>query len=304
MTTNPLVSILIPAHNAEKSLRAAINSCLNQGYEPIEICVLDNASTDGTSQIIDGITDPRVKKLSNDKKGIATARNILVAQAKGKYIAWLDADDIAMPNRIQSQVAFMEDYPEVGVLGSWVNVRAHKGLNKVKWPEGNTSLQAWLCFRNPFVQSSLMIRRTLNPVYNEAYDYMEDYEWILNMRNKTEFQILPEFLCSYYAPQFAIADKVISYGQDAKLQQLWEQQWNGQYLSLFNFIRGHHCNSQEVLADIKSIFKNSAVKEEKAIVIYQAIRLAAKFPSGSTVLYAFINLKWWRAAHKIRPRYI
>jgi glycosyltransferase involved in cell wall biosynthesis len=303
MAHNPLVSILIPAHNAQETLAAAIHSALNQGYQNIEICVLDNASTDNTAGIINTIADPRVKKLNNTQKGIAIARNLLVATAKGKYIAWLDADDIAMPNRIQAQVNFMEEYPEIGVLGSWVKVRAHHGLKTVQWPQGNAALHAWLRFRNPFVHSSLMIRSSLAPAYSEAYDYVEDYEWLLNMRHKTEFQILPEFLCSYYAPQAAIAGKAASYGQHAKLQQLWEQQWAGQYLPLFHFIRAQPCEPHLVLADLKSIFNASLSKEEKAISVYYALRLVAKFPQFRTILFALKNMRWWWLARAVMPRY-
>jgi len=188
MGHSPLVSILIPAHNAEKTISAAINSCLNQSYDLIEVLVLNNASTDNTQLVIDGFKDKRLHSFSSSEKGIAKARNLLVTKAKGKYIAWLDADDISMSKRIEKQLDFMEDCPEVDVLGTYVKVRGSSKISAVKWPCGNGALQAWLKFRNPFVQSSLMIRATAKPSYNSDFDYIEDYHWVFQNKKNLELQ--------------------------------------------------------------------------------------------------------------------
>jgi glycosyltransferase involved in cell wall biosynthesis len=105
----PLISVLMPAFNAEAHIAEAIQSILQQSFTNFELIILNDGSTDRTSQIIDGFADPRIHKMDlQPNQGLVSARNRLVAAARGRYIAFLDADDIAFPDRLQKQFIFLE----------------------------------------------------------------------------------------------------------------------------------------------------------------------------------------------------
>ena len=87
------VSILMPAHNAEKTILRAVNSLLEQSYENVEIIVVDDCSTDNTLKILSQIEDKRLKVIPSEKIGVAKARNITLANANGEFIAFCDSDD-------------------------------------------------------------------------------------------------------------------------------------------------------------------------------------------------------------------
>ena len=110
--TNPLVSAIMPAYNAEAFLERALESLLAQDYEPFEVVVCDDGSTDGTRQILDRY--PAVKVVSQENQGAAAARNTAVAASTGELIAFFDADDEWPANRLTLQAAYLADHPEAG----------------------------------------------------------------------------------------------------------------------------------------------------------------------------------------------
>ena len=104
----PLVSVLMPAFNVEKYIESAIESILDQSYLNFELIILDDGSIDQTRKLIDQYSDSRIKKMYHDQNmGLVLTRNQLVSSASGRYIAFLDADDLAMPERLQVQVNFL-----------------------------------------------------------------------------------------------------------------------------------------------------------------------------------------------------
>ena len=124
----PLVSVLMPVYNAEKYLAASIGSILAQTYGDFELLICDDASTDGSLEIVRSFDDTRMTLLTNrENLGNAATRNRLIEHASGEYVAVLDADDTAEPDRLARQVDFLERNPEIGLCGSWVNVIGHDG---------------------------------------------------------------------------------------------------------------------------------------------------------------------------------
>ena len=100
-----LVSIIIPAHNCEKYIADAINSCINQNYSNIEIIVVNDGSTDSTQVIVEGfLYDPRVKLINQENQGVSTARNVGINNSSGKYITFLDSDDTLAPDTIRKNI--------------------------------------------------------------------------------------------------------------------------------------------------------------------------------------------------------
>jgi glycosyltransferase involved in cell wall biosynthesis len=111
MTQQPLVSILIPAYNAERWIAQTVHSALNQTYTRTECVILDDGSTDDTWLIAQQLAagKPNVKVVSQFNRGASAARNAAYKLAQGDYIQWLDADDLLSPNKIAQQVARLED---------------------------------------------------------------------------------------------------------------------------------------------------------------------------------------------------
>ena len=117
---SPQISVVMPAYNAEKYITEAIDSILFQTFKDFEFIIINDASTDSTKDIIESYKDPRIKLVNNEQnKGVAKSLNIGISVACGKYIARMDADDIALPERFQKQFDFMEQHPNIDVCGSW-----------------------------------------------------------------------------------------------------------------------------------------------------------------------------------------
>lgn len=112
MNENPLVSIITPAYNAGIYLGDTIRSVLAQTYSNFEHIIIDDGSTDNTEEVAKSFSDPRVKYIQQKNSGQSTARNLGITNAKGKYIAFLDADDFFLPEKLSSQVNYLEAHPD------------------------------------------------------------------------------------------------------------------------------------------------------------------------------------------------
>lgn len=117
---DPVVSVVMPVHNAESFVNAAVSSVLNQTYQDYELLVLDDGSTDSSCETIMKLAggNARVGIYQQGNQGFARSLNSLLAMARGRYLARLDADDIAEPNRLATQVEVMESCADVIVLGT------------------------------------------------------------------------------------------------------------------------------------------------------------------------------------------
>ncbi len=177
MNNKILISVLMPAYNAEKYIGEAIESILRQTYKNFELIIADDASTDETWQVIQDYLkkDKRIKAFKNKKNlYIAGNRNRLISLAKGKYIAWQDADDISMRHRLEEQVEYMEKYPKVGILGGFLKIIDGKGTTKyVRTYAAEDNLLRKKIFRySPVAQPTAMIRRK---IFNEIGAYSLRY---------------------------------------------------------------------------------------------------------------------------------
>ena len=114
----PKVSIIIPAYNAESTIKYTLVSVREQTYRDYELIVIDDGSTDRTVEIVRELADDRVKVFSYKNAGLPTARNRGIQRATGEYIAFLDADDLWTKDKLEKQIAILEANPEVGVVYS------------------------------------------------------------------------------------------------------------------------------------------------------------------------------------------
>lgn len=180
-TLTPRVSVVMAVYNGEKYLREAINSILSQTYTDFEFIIVDDGSTDSSSDIIAEYKDNRIVSLANTvNKGLIYSLNKGLDQAKGEYIIRMDADDLSAPNRIEEQVKYMDRNPEIGISGTSY-VFFGDGITSKKRRLERSPLQnkANLIFFPVVAHPSVIMRKSILNTYNlryrEEYKHAEDY---------------------------------------------------------------------------------------------------------------------------------
>jgi glycosyltransferase involved in cell wall biosynthesis len=111
-----LVSAIIPTYNRARDVRIAVATALQQTYQPIELIVVDDGSTDGTAEALRREFGDRLRILAKPNGGVSSARNAGLAAARGEYLALLDSDDEWLPTHVEAQVAFLESHPDFGMV--------------------------------------------------------------------------------------------------------------------------------------------------------------------------------------------
>jgi len=182
---SPLVSVITAAYNAERFIREAVDSVLAQTLTDFELIVVDDASTDATADILKSYADKRIRVLRNERNlKRAAARNIGAAIARGKYVAIHDADDIALPHRLETQVRYLDLHPRVVVVGSQAVGIGEQGNVLGVWdypPAADIDIKWALLHDNPFIHSAVMLRRGVleqvgNYLESSDVELVEDYE--------------------------------------------------------------------------------------------------------------------------------
>jgi glycosyltransferase involved in cell wall biosynthesis len=200
----PRVSILLSVHNAESTVGASVASLLAQTWTDFELLLVDDASTDGTAAVLDTFTDPRIRRLRLPVNlGLTAALNEGLRMARGKYLARLDADDVATPDRLARQVAFLDAHPEIGVLGSSYEMRP-PGCDPVPFrnPSEQTHLRFAMLFDNAIAHPTVLMRRSLLANgYDPAFPCAQEYALWAALWDCCGLLNLPETLVIYgHAP--------------------------------------------------------------------------------------------------------
>ena len=171
----PAVSVIMTVYNGEQYLAQALDSIRRQSLSQFEFVIVDDGSEDRTPEILveAQVADPRIRVISMPRLGRAPALNVAWTHANGLYIANLDADDMAEPNRLERQLAFLQHHPEVGLVGTASRVfYEDTGKEMVRRPPtSDPELRRALVRYNPFQHSSVMMRRH---VLEEVGGYTED----------------------------------------------------------------------------------------------------------------------------------
>lgn len=211
-TSKPKVSVLVPVYNAEKFISATISAVLGQTFSDFELILADDASNDSTEKIIKAFDDKRIIYVRNEKNlGITANRNKLIDLAKGEYIAVLDHDDICLPNRLETQVKFLDEHKEVAMIGSWFELTCPKGapfwrrmITNLGWVWCHPMYPNWddLWQGNVMMHPTIMYRRKvfsdLGIKYRADYSPAEDYDLVRQaMEKELKLVNLPQILMKY-----------------------------------------------------------------------------------------------------------
>jgi len=177
----PNVTVLLPVYNGEKYLQETMQSILGQTYTDFEFLIVDDGSTDNSPKIVQSFQDPRIRIMENPERlKLSGALNRGIKEAKGKYIARMDADDIALPLRLQRQVEYMEQHPDIGMCGTAIEIFGNVKTRKDIYPRTAEEIKAYALFDCPFCHPTVMMRRDLllkhDLWYDGSYYPTEDYE--------------------------------------------------------------------------------------------------------------------------------
>lgn len=218
------VSVVIPVYNKADFLREAVESILHGTYTDLELICVDDKSTDGSMALLRSISDPRLRILElPENVGPGRAANAGMDAAQGEYIVRMDADDIAVPERVALQVAFMDAHPEVGASGGQLQLFGEED-QPWNFPLDADHCSAQLLFGVPVAQPASILRRSVLLEHGLRFDPAwprigEDWMFWLLMAPQTRFANLPEVLVRYRrGPQN------ISHGSDKVANFTWLQQ--------------------------------------------------------------------------------
>jgi len=201
MMENLPVSVLMSVFNAEKYIREAIDSILNQSFTDFEFIIINDGSTDSSRDIVKSYTDSRIKLFDNEKNlKVAHTCNRSLSLAKGKYLVRMDADDIAMPERIAIQFDFMEKHPDIGLCGSWYeNFGEIEGISK--YETDHDKIRFLMLFRNPVLHPSSIIRKEIvdqnHLLYDPEFIAGEDHDFLVRLAEVTKVANIPQVLMKY-----------------------------------------------------------------------------------------------------------
>lgn len=211
----PRVSVITPIHNGEEYLAAAIASILAQSWTDFEYLLVDDASTDGSLAILRDLAagDDRLRVLVSERcANHSNAINLALRIAQGEYVAICDADDLAHPERIARQVHYLDNHPEVGVLGAQVQQIDSAGhvVGNLAFPRTCAMARWTILFSTPVLHSAAMVRRALLAEiggYDDGWQYANDYSLWAALIERTGITNLPEMLVSYriHAQQMSAA---------------------------------------------------------------------------------------------------
>lgn len=194
----PLVSVLTPLYNAEKYILKQMNSVLGQSYENIEFIIVDDCGNDNSVRLVLKNNDERIIIKNNIKNiGIVKSTNEALKIAKGKYIVFLDDDEIIPFDRIESQVSYLEANPSIGlVIGKTVNIDENDNyLNEINlFMRRPDELRAMLLFQNYIGNGATMVRREVieknNIIFQEESYGMQDYLFYTKLSKITKFSMI------------------------------------------------------------------------------------------------------------------
>lgn len=204
MAQSPQVSVIVPVYNGAQTIKRALDSVLAQAFSSLEIIVVDDASSDRTVELVAQYQDDRLTTIqSAENCGAGAARNKGIAAARGRWVAFLDADDAWKPNKLARQVELLDRSSKpVAACATGYNIekngrRLAVALNLTPQQFRNDILFG--CTISP--GSTLMVEREVFETiggFDEAFKRLEDWDWLLRFSERYDMEFLPEALADIY----------------------------------------------------------------------------------------------------------
>ncbi len=233
-TDNILVTVVMCVYNTPNEyLCEAVGSILAQTHKNFELIIVDDASTIEGSYGDDLFADSRITIVKNEvNSGPSYSRNVAFAMAKGKYIAIMDSDDISLPQRLEKQVEYLENHPEVVVCGTWFKHFGEKSNEVKRTFDDNDYYRCCLLFGNAptMLNPSVMIRKSTmekhHIVYDERLRKAEDYKMWVQMSKVGIFTNLNEILLYYRVHKAQTSQKLRTKDTSEYDWLVWKEQFD------------------------------------------------------------------------------
>jgi glycosyltransferase involved in cell wall biosynthesis len=199
----PKVSVIIPAHNAVKYLPNSLESLLQQSFTDWEALIINDGSTDEIEKWASEITDPRVTLILQSHQGVSIARNHGIGLSKGKYIAFLDADDLWEATKLEKQVNYLDRHLNVGLVYTWTAFVDESAKSTGRISSSNAQGKIWLqLLQNEIIPctSTVMIRRDCFDgvgMFEAKLTHAEDLELWVRIAQKYPVGVIKEVLTQY-----------------------------------------------------------------------------------------------------------
>ena len=212
------VAVVMPFYNASLYIKESVESILSQTFTDFNFYIIDDGSTDNSISIIEAFNDPRIILIKNfENKGIVESLNSIFKKVKEEYIVRMDADDIAILNRIEKQVQFMDSNPEIGITGSWFSILGSNEL--ISPPLSHDEIAISLMDYSAIGHPTVIIRRVTwykaKMQFNKNALHIEDYEcWTKAVVNGIKLANIPENLLLYRKHTEQISSKFINQQND------------------------------------------------------------------------------------------
>lgn len=198
----PLISVVIPLYNRARLIKKAVESVLNQSFKDIELFVVDDGSTDEPQKVLQTITDSRLKTIYLSNQGVSCARNKGIQAAQGEWIAFLDSDDLWLPNKLEAQLLLIEKQKTFWTHGEeiWIRNSVRVNPHKKHQKQGGRIYLASLplCVVSP---SAVMIHKNIFQtagLFDPLLPAAEDYDLWLRISSRYEISYTSEFLIEKY----------------------------------------------------------------------------------------------------------
>lgn len=154
----PQITVAMPVYNDEAYVQEAIDSIIGQKFTDFQLLIVDDGSTDSTPDILASYDDKRIRIIRHERnKGRPVARNTALDAADSKYFAWMDADDISLPQRLQCQINFMDTHPEISVCGTDVKL-IHEKNGRLYFPISSIDIAGATVFHSAICNPAAMLR--------------------------------------------------------------------------------------------------------------------------------------------------
>ena len=201
MTQSPRVAVVMTVYNGMPYLPEAVKSILDQTYTDFEFLIINDGSSDGTEQFLASLTDPRVRVFTQSRQGQQAAAHLGMSSTNAEYVARMDSDDVASPNRLELQVAYLDKHHDVGLVGTQITRRGDRGFGLTSHlPTDHDQIVDDLMHnRHSMCNPSTMLRRQLYFSVGGYWNYniAEDWDLFLRLAEVSKLANLEEPLLSY-----------------------------------------------------------------------------------------------------------
>ncbi len=208
----PLLSVIMSIFNGEKYVKETVESVLNQSFRDFEFIIVNDGSTDGTSEILRSFKDERIRIINQENRGLTKSLNRSIGGSEGRYVGRIDCGDIAFEKKFEVQLNFLEGNRDIYGVGTWANLIDEKGnmVGMLKYPTEYEKIRKVILRYNPFVHPSLVFRKEMFDeigLYDESFEFAQDYDLMLRAVSRFNIVNLPEVLLNYRVSEEAISSR-------------------------------------------------------------------------------------------------